>query len=39
MYCFYRVISPLVLFTDLINHLYDENQLNVGIMNLNIFAN
>jgi len=39
MYCFYRVISPVVALTDVINHLYDEDQLNVSIMNLNMFAN
>jgi len=38
MCCFYRVISPLVAFTDIINHLYNEDEFNVvSIMNLNIF--
>jgi len=41
MCCFYRVMSPVVAFTDIINHLYTEDQLNVvSIMNLNTtFAN
>jgi len=41
MCCFYRVISPVVAFTDIINHLYNENLLNaVSIVNLNTtFAN
>jgi len=41
MYCFYRVMSSVVAFTDIINHLYTEDQLNmVSIMNLNtMFAN
>jgi len=35
MYCFYRVMSSVVAFTDIINHLYTEDQLNVvSIMNL-----
>jgi len=39
MYCFFRIINKAVVLTDIINHLYDENQLNVSIMNLNTFAN
>jgi len=40
MSCFYRVINQAVAFTDIINQLYDETQLNeVSIVNLNKFAN
>jgi len=40
MYCFYRVISPIVAFIDIVNHLYNERQIKgVSIVNLNMFAN
>jgi len=39
MCCFYSVVSPVAILIDIINYLYDEDQLNVSIVNLNTFAN
>jgi len=47
MCCFYSVMSPVVAFIDILNHLYNEDQLNevsepnivIPYSDLNTFAN